>query len=99
MYGSVTGAVASAFTKACTASAVADGSALWCTTATGACSQRPTQGAGMTRTSVPSKAGSRASRSFAPAISQLRPSHTRTVSAGAGLTRPSGPSFTMSKWW
>ena len=99
MYGSGTGAVALALTAACTASAVADGIALWCTTATGACSQRPTHGAGITRTPVPSSAGRRRNRSCAPAISQLRPSHTRTVSAGGALTRPSGPSFTMSKWW
>ena len=50
----------------------------------GACSQRPMQGAGITRTSCgrqPSSCGRRASRSCAPASSQARPSQTRTVSA------------------
>ena len=49
----------------------------------------------MTRTAVPSKLGKRANRSWAPAISQDKPSHTRTVS-GCGAVPPS---LTMSKWW
>ena len=61
--------------------------------------ESPTQGAAITRTSPPSSAGNRASRSFAPAISQARPSHTRTVIAGAVGNRPSAHSFTTSKWW
>jgi histone H3/H4 len=40
-------------------------------------------GASTTRTSAPSNTGRRASKSRAPAISQLRPAQTRTTSAGA----------------
>ena len=62
--------------------------------AAGACSQRPMHGAGMTRTSArPKIAGKRANKSWAPAISQLKPSHTRTVSA-AGSASP----LRTSKW-
>ena len=53
----------------------------WPTTAAGACSQRPMQGAAMTRTPGPRSSGRRASRSCAPAISHDRLSQTRTVSA------------------
>ena len=56
----------------------------WPTTATGAVSQRPTQGACSTRTPVPSSAGSFASNSCDPARSQAIESHTRTVIAGGG---------------
>ena len=68
------------WTAATTASALARGTGNWCTTATGACSQRPTHGAAITSMSASSKAGRRCSRSRAPASSQLRPSQTRTVS-------------------
>ena len=57
-------------TLAATASQLALGTGFWPTTAAGACSQRPMQGAAITRTCVPRMAGRRASRSFAPAISQ-----------------------------
>ena len=60
---------------------VAQGTGFWPTTAAGACSQRPMQGAAITRTSRPSRAGSFCSSCCAPASSQERPSHTRTVSA------------------
>ena len=43
---------------------------------------------------APEQAGSRASRSCAPAISHDRPSQTRTVSAGGAAP----PSLTTSKW-
>jgi len=76
---------------------VACGTGHWCTTAAGAVSQRPMQGAGITRTSPPSRAGRRDSSSCAPASSQARPSQTRTVIAGAAATWPSAPSFTTSK--
>ena len=66
----------------------------WPTSATGACSQRPMQGARSTRTSAPSRAGRAASRAWAPCISQLRESQTRTVRAGGGVS----PSVMMSKW-
>ena len=61
---------------------MANGTGVWCTTATGACSQRPIQGGATTRTSAPSRAGKadkRASKSCAPASPQLSPSHTRIV--------------------
>ena len=64
------------------------------TSAAGACSQRPMQGAGTTCTSVPSSAGSRASKSPAPASWQLSDWHTRTVSRGAAAS-----SRSTSKWW
>ena len=52
----------------------------------------------MTRTSRPSMSGNRSSSWRAPAISQLSPSHTRTVSAAGAGTVPSRFSFTTSKW-
>ena len=64
------------------------------TAATGARSQRPTQGAGITRTSSPSAASSSASSRSAPNSAQLRLSHTRTVSGGGAV-----PSSATSKWW
>ena len=54
----------------------------------------PRADAATTRTSGPSSAGNRASRSPAPASSHDRLSQTRTVS-GAGAA---SPSLTMSKW-
>ena len=53
----------------------------------------------ITRTARPRRAGSRSSSCLAPAISQLSPSHTRTVNAGGAGRLPSRASFTTSKWW
>ena len=61
------------------------------TTTQGATSQRPTHGACRTRTSLPRFIFS---SSWAPASSHAIESHTRTVSAGGGVS----PSFTTSKW-
>jgi hypothetical protein len=68
-------------TSSATFSVVALGTGFWPTTAAGACSQRPMQGAAITRTSRPSMAGSFCSSCCAPASSHDRPSQTRTVSA------------------
>ena len=86
-------AYADTATVAMMVSQLAFGTGFCPTTAAGACSQRPTQGAAITRTSRPSRAGSLASRSLAPAISQDSPSQTRTVSAGGTAS----PSLTTSK--
>ncbi len=64
------------------------------TTATGALSQAPTQGAWMTRTSGPRIDLSCAVRAPDPFISQVIESQTRTVRAGGA----SSPCFTTSKW-
>src|SRR6218665_234129 len=83
-------------TASATDSGVARSTGFWCTTATGACSQRPTQGAGITRTldgSEPRADCSLLMRFWAPPISQLRPSQTRTVRPGAWAS----PLIT-SKW-
>ena len=72
----------SAFTSDWIAAASAFGTARWCSTATGACSQRPTQGASSTRTSAPSSAGSFSISARAPASSHDSPLHTRSVSLG-----------------
>ena len=69
-------------TASATHSAVACGMGFWPTTATGAVSQRPTQGACSTRTPAPSRAGSFASNSREPARSQAIESQTRTVIGG-----------------
>src|SRR5450830_663368 len=74
-----------ALTLAVTSSTVALGTGFWPTTAAGACSQRPMQGAAMTRTSWPRIDGSFASRSLAPALSQEGPSQTRTVNPAGGV--------------
>jgi hypothetical protein len=84
-----------ASTAAFTFSNVAFGIGFWCTTATGASSQRPTQGACFTRTLRPRRLGNSRSSFSAPAISQESESQTRTVSGGGG----NSPSFTTSKWW
>ena len=63
------------------------------TTTQGATSQRPTHGAGSTRTSRPRTPGSFSSRASAPAMAHEMESQTRTVS-GAGER---SPSFTTSK--
>ena len=66
-----------------------------CPTAqTGARSQAPMQGARTTRTSGPSVFGRFCRRCSAPAMAQESESHTRTVTAGGGVS----PSFTTSKW-
>ena len=73
-----------ALTVWATRSTVAKGTGCWWTTTAGACSQRPMQGAAITRTSSrPKICGTRANKSCAPANSQLRPSQTRTVRPGA----------------
>ncbi len=77
-----------ALTSAEIFSTLACGSGFCPTTAAGAVSQRPMQGACSTRTSFPRMPGSFASSSLAPAISQAIESHTRTVIAGGG-TSPS----------
>ena len=51
-------------------------------------------GARTTRTSGPNRSGRMRSRCSAPAMAQESESHTRTVTAGGGLS----PSFTTSKW-
>ena len=61
------------------------------------CSTLTTQGAATTRTSAPSSAGRRSSRSPAPAISQDRLSQTRTVNAGACGAGRSASCRTTSK--
>jgi hypothetical protein len=73
---------------------VACGTGFWPTTAAGACSQRPTQGAASTRTSRTEQAGSFCQQRCAPAISHDRPAQTRTVSAAGAAS----PSLTTSKW-
>ena len=86
------------FATACfTESSVALPTGFCPTITAGATSQRPTQGAGMTRTSLPKESFWRSA--WAPASSQEMESHTRTVSLGGGLISPFGPSFTTSKWW
>ena len=52
------------------------------------------QGAGTTRTSVPSRLGNVRRRCSAPAMAQESELQTRTVSAGGGVSS----SFTTSKW-
>ena len=65
------------------------------TSATGAMSQRPMQGAATTRTRDGSRPAASAARSAsAPASAQGNESQTRTVMAGGGVS----PSFTTSKW-
>ena len=61
---------------------------------TGACSQRPTQGAWSTRTSAPRIPGSLSRSVCDPASSHAIESHTRTVRAGGAVS----PSLTTSKW-
>ena len=82
-------------TAALTVSQVACGTGFCPTTTAGACSQRPIQGAAITRTSDPSRFGRRASKSRAPAISHDSESHTRTVSTPA---KAASPLRTTSKW-
>ena len=65
------------------------------TTATGAASQRPTQGTRWMRTAGPRMSRNTGISCSAPAMAQDRESHTRTVSAGGGVC----PGFTTSKWW
>src|SRR3972149_6477451 len=62
------------------------------TSATGARSQRPTQGARTTRTPAPTAADNAASSFCAPISSQVRLWHPRTVSAGG----PASPSSTTA---
>src|SRR6185436_15893866 len=81
-------------TSAATFYAVARGTGFCPTTATGAVSQRPTQGACSTRTSFPSTPGSVSSSERDPARSHEIESQTRTVIAGGAAS----PSFTTSKW-
>src|SRR5258706_3556694 len=64
------------------------------TTATGADSQRPTQGAWSTRTSLPRVLARSLIRISEPKSAHESESQTRTVSAGGG----GSPSFTTSKW-
>ena len=71
------------------------GQGFWPMTALGAVSQRPIQGAGSTRTSVPRISGSASRSPGAPAISQAMELHTRTVIGGGTAS----PSLTTSKWW
>ena len=88
------GVVLRALTAAEIFSGVAFAIGFCATTATGACSQRPTQGAGITRTFTPSDVFSLPSSDCAPANSQDNESQTRTVSAGGGASA----SLTTSKW-
>ena len=81
-------------TQARTRSTVAFVTWRWPTSATGASSQRPMQGARTTRTPSPTAAGRASSSAGAPRHSQVRLSQTRTVSGGGGLS----PSITTSKW-
>ena len=74
-------------------STVARSTGLRPTTAAGACSQRPMQGAPITRTPGQSACSHAARSASAPAIWQDSVSQTRTVSAGGGVS----PSFTTSK--
>ena len=87
--------VTPSFTTVATFSAVAWPKAFWPTQTAGASSQRPMQGAAITRTFGPSVALSRSSSPSAPAMRQESVSHTRTVSFGGAAS----PSFTTSKWW
>ena len=72
--------------------------ACWCTTATGACSQRPTQGAAITRTSAPSSAGSLRQQLPARRPSRRTGRRRRARSARRGGDRPRASSCTTSKW-
>ena len=75
-----------AATAAVTASGVACAIGLRPTTATGACSQRPTHGAGITRTLAPRPLRNASISRGAPASSHDSDSQTRTVSGGGGVS-------------